>query len=91
MQTVLAAGIYRHYKNHLYLLLGQGQDANNESRIVVVYVGLDLDGARCGYRLKVRTLEDFLAAVDPETGEPCAEPDRAVPRYTYVGPSIELG
>lgn len=69
----LTAGIWRHFKGHLYLVLGYANDANSEGRTVVVYVGLQLDGARHGERISVRTVEDFFAVVDPTTGE-AAEP-----------------
>ena len=76
----LPAGVYRHYKNHLYLVLGYGHDSNYEDRLVVVYVGLELDEAKTGPRLAVRTVEDFFAAVDLPDGT-------RVQRFTYVGPS----
>lgn len=71
----LPAGVYRHWKGHAYLVLGYGMDANDETRQVVVYVGLQLDGARPGPRLRVRTVEDFFAEVEP-----------AKRRFEYVGP-----
>lgn len=87
----LPAGVYRHYKGPLYLLLGYGHDANDEARTVVVYVGLELDGAKSGARLAVRTAEDFLAIVDPRTGEvkdfPYPSPDYPL-RFTYIGPTV---
>ncbi len=71
----LPAGVWRHYREgHLYEVLGYAVDANNEDRRVVVYVGLQLDGARPGPRLRVRTVEDFFADVDGK------------PRFQYVGP-----
>jgi hypothetical protein len=90
----LNAGIYRHYKGHSYLVLGHARDANDESRTVVVYVGLDLDGAKNGYRMSVRTVEDFWAVVNPTTGEAVTEWDgvepRPVKRFVYVGPAMNL-
>jgi hypothetical protein len=71
----LPAGIYRHYKGHYYLVLGYAQDSNEVSRTVVVYVGLELDGATADRpRMNVRTVEDFFADV-PFGGQ----------RFTYVG------
>ncbi len=71
----LPAGVYQHWREgHLYLVLGYGMDANDETRTVVVYVGLELDGARPGPRLRVRTVEDFFATVDGK------------PRFEYIGP-----
>lgn len=84
----LQAGVYRHYKGHHYLVLGYGHDANDADREVVVYVGLELDGAKQGPRLAVRTADDFLADVDPATGEsPVEWSDDLVPRFEYVGPA----
>jgi hypothetical protein len=79
----LTAGVYRHYKGHLYLVLGYGHDSNYEGREVVVYVGLELDDANTGPRLAVRTVEDFFATVQPEGSS------ERVRRFTYVGPSWE--
>jgi Protein of unknown function (DUF1653) len=50
-------GIYRHYKGPLYQVLGLAHDANDENRICVVYIGLQLDEAHLGPRLAVRNLE----------------------------------
>lgn len=77
--TELRAGIWRHYKGPLYLVLGLAHDANAgelftfdavaqdfdpvEEREVVVYIGLQLDAAHAGARLAVRTLADFMAEV----------------------------
>lgn len=79
----LTAGVYRHYKGHLFLVLGYGQDSNHEDRSVVVYVGLELEDARPGPRLRVRTAENFHATVDPATGKTTTG---GVPRFTYLGP-----
>lgn len=86
----LRTGIYRHYKGPLYLVLGLGHDANHDGRAVVVYVGLQLDGAKTGPRLAVRDMDDFTVIVDPSTGH--ALPDFPFPspeyprRFTYRGP-----
>lgn len=97
----LRAGVYRHYKGPLYLVLGYGHDANNE-RTVVVYIGLELDGAKEGARLAVRTVQDFFATVH-EDGAVCFADEcqlhgcddctqhvadvKHVPRFAYVGPT----
>jgi len=83
------AGIYKHYKGHHYLVLGLAHDANDEARIVVVYIGLELAGAKPGPRLSVRSYEDFYAWVDQETGRaaPRAAP-KAIRRFTYIGQSL---
>lgn len=75
----LQAGVYRHYKGPLYLVLGLAHDANVDTlytetgttpplallgeREVVVYVGLQLDEAHTGARLAVRSVEDFFAII----------------------------
>jgi hypothetical protein len=86
----LRAGVYRHYKGPLYLVLGYGHDANHDGRQVVVYVGLQLDGAKPGPRLAVRDVDDFFAIVDPRTGvaQDFPHPSPTFPqRFTYVGPA----
>ena len=80
------AGVYRHYKaERYYLVLGLGHDANDDSRTVVVYVPLYVSGAEPGPRLAVRTVEDFVAWVDPASRATVAEgTPGAVRRFTYV-------
>lgn len=88
----LPAGVYRHYKGPLYMVTGYAHDSNHEGRVVVVYVGLQLDGAKTGPRMGVRDVEDFFAIVDSKTGEvmnyPYPSPDYPR-RFTYLGPSWE--
>lgn len=86
----LRAGVYRHYKGPHYLVLGYGHDANRDGRQVVVYIGLQLDGAHSGARLAVRDVADFFAIVNSATGDAvdCLYPSSAFPRrFTYVGPT----
>jgi len=73
-------GTYQHWKGPQYLVLGLGHDANDEDRVTVVYVPLyPVDGPP----FAVRTLEDFMSWVDPETGE--AVPDgEGVPRFRLM-------
>ncbi|MCU1590943.1 MAG: hypothetical protein JWP11_2199 [Frankiales bacterium] len=89
MTPDVPAGVYRHYKaERYYLVLGLGHDANDGDRTVVIYVPLYVDAAEPGPRLAVRTVEDFVAWVDPlsratvEVGTP-----GAVRRFTYVADS----
>ncbi len=78
----LLAGVYRHWKGPLYLVLGYGGDANDDRRKLVVYVGLELtETARPGPRFRVRDVGDFFAWVQPDD----EKPDR-VRRFSYVGP-----
>lgn len=84
------AGIYRHYKGPLYLVLGLAHDSNDEQRIAVIYIGLYLDGAKTGPRLAIRTYSDFYAWVNPANGEAINPKDpKAVPRFKHVGQTWE--
>ena len=96
----LESGVYRHYKGHPYLVLGYGEDSNQEGRWLVIYVGLDLDGARPGPRIKARTASEFLGWVHRnESGnwETCeSDGDLSCPqgrlsehrhRFCYEGPT----
>jgi hypothetical protein len=84
------AGIYRHYKGLLYLVIGLGHDSNYESRTTVIYIGLELDQAKPGPRMAVRTYEDFYALVDPSTGETANPGDAgAKQRFEYLGQSLD--
>ncbi len=92
----LRAGVYRHYKGHLYLVLGYGRDANDDDRDVVVYIGLELHGSKPGARIMVRTVDDFYAIVNPVTGESVADnwngsEPYPVARFTYLGPDLRPG
>lgn len=88
----LPAGVYRHYRGPLFLVLGYAGDSTNghEDRPpLVAYVGLELTGsARPGPRIRVRDAAEFSAVVDPATG---ATVDRPYPtpqfprRFTYLG------
>lgn len=84
------AGVYRHFKGPMYLMLGLAKDANDDTRKVVVYIGLELDEHKTGPRMSVRTYEDFYCYVLPTTKE-TVDKDHpgAVPRFAYVGPTWE--
>lgn len=71
----LPAGVYRHYKGPLYQVLGYGHDANDAARDVVVYIGLQLDQAKTGPRLAVRTATDFHAHVHADRSTCYADPN----------------
>jgi hypothetical protein len=75
----LRAGVYRHYKGQVYLVLGYASDADYTGRDVVVYVGLELDGAQPGARMHVRTASEFRGLVKTSDGH-------FVPRFSYLGP-----
>lgn len=57
MARELLAGIYRHYKGPLYEVSGYAHDANIDGRELVLYRGLELDGAKMGPRWSVRDAE----------------------------------
>lgn len=89
----LRSGVYRHYKGPLYQVFCYGHDAQDETRTVVIYIGLQLDDAHKGPRAAVRTAEDFFMLVCSSCGKAwecdtqhpgTAEP---VPRFEYLGPS----
>lgn len=85
----LRAGVYRHYKGKLYLVLGYGRLSDiDEDRAVVVYIGLELSDASEGPRLQVRSAEGFWNYVTTD-GEVADQMRAGVPRFTYVGPVWE--
>jgi hypothetical protein len=73
-------GTYQHWKGPQYLVLGLGHDANDDLRTAVVYLPLyPVDGPP----FAIRTLEDFTAWVDPETGAAASE-GQGVRRFTRL-------
>lgn len=96
----LPAGVYRHYKKRYYLAFGYGHDANIDERVVVQYVGLELDGSHSGPRLASRTAVsddpkidawwDFVHSDGTKcthhhgTGD-CTLRRSTKPRFEYVG------
>lgn len=76
---LLPAGLYRHYRGGLYQVLGLASDSTNglDGRRVVVYIGLDLAGARPGPRMHVRAVEEFMQQV--------VRRGLTQPRFAYVG------
>jgi hypothetical protein len=83
------AGIYKHYKGPLYLVLGLGHDANYEDRVAVIYVGLELDEAKTGPRLAIRTYDDFYSYVDENGQTVDKDSPGARPRLEFIGNSWE--
>ena len=86
-------GIYLHYKGQLYEADHLIRDANDNTRVGVHYIGLNVDGAQDGPRHMVRTWEDWRARIhaDGTTCEECeggvclktGEPTRE--RFRFVG------
>lgn len=76
----LPAGVYRHYKGHLYLVLGYAQDSTNDSdhEVYVVYVGLTTEGSASPLRTRLRKVPEFFSHV--KVGEDL------VARFRYIGP-----
>jgi hypothetical protein len=84
------AGIYQHYKGPFYLVLGLAHDANDEKRMAIIYIGLELNRAHTGPRLAVRTYEDFYSWVDPKNGEQVNKNHPGAKlRFTYIGDTME--
>lgn len=105
----LPSGIYQHYKGNFYQVFGYAHDANTDEsfykrdgkdagmRVVVVYIGLELNDAHTGPRLAVRSVDDFFMPVcwnaecdrygsggeQPSSGfcSLCTQPH--APRFTY--------
>lgn len=73
-------GTYRHWKGPQYLVLGLGHDANDPTRTAVVYLPLY---PVAGPPFAIRTVEDFLSWVDPDTGATVV-PGEGVPRFRRV-------
>lgn len=92
----LQPGIYRHYKGQLYQALGYAHDANDETRVVVVYMPLQLDEAHEGPRLAVRSVYGDEACwhdmVHLSDGTVCTnECFDAIPRFRWLGYEFKAG
>ena len=77
----LPIGVYKHYKDNFYRVLGTARDSENgptEGRELVVYVSLTY-GHMC-----VRPLDEFIELVE-------VTEHRNVQRFTYVGDSLKGG
>jgi hypothetical protein len=84
------AGIYRHYKGPLYLVLGLAHDANQEDRTAIVYIGLELDQAHTGPRFAIRTYDDFYSSIDPTSGNTVdSKFPGAILRFTFISNTFE--
>lgn len=94
-------GIYRHYKGPLYQVLGLAHDANDDKRLAVIYIGLQLDAAHLGPRLSVRTFRDFIGTVCnnincaaygqfvlPELVHNKGTCTSSIKRFTYLGSEL---
>lgn len=91
-QISFRPGVYLHYKGQLYEATHLMHDANHEGRVVVHYIGLQLEGAHDGPRHAVRTLQDWNAYVHRDgsvcevdsTGR-CSDNLSTAPRFRYLG------
>jgi hypothetical protein len=86
-------GIYLHYKRQLYEASHLAHDANYENRVVVHYIGLQLDGAHDGPRHAVRSWDDWNTYVHQDgsicehlVNGICDENKAVTPRFRYLGP-----
>jgi hypothetical protein len=73
----LYAGVYKHYKGGLYLILGAARHSETEERLVA-YVPLYV---RVGPRIVVRPYDTFFETVTVK--------DVKKPRFMYIGESID--
>lgn len=73
----LQAGVYKHYKGGLVLVLGVARHSETEERLVA-YVPL---GVKAGPRMTVRPYDMFMTTVEVN--------GRTVPRFTFMGEQIE--
>ncbi len=87
-------GIYLHYKGQLYEAMHLAHDANYEDRVVVLYIGLQLDGAHDGPRHAIRSFEDWNTWVHQDgsicetmKNETCPDGKPKAPRFRYLGPT----
>jgi hypothetical protein len=60
-----------------------------EERVVVVYIGLELDGAKTGPRLAVRDYDDFFAELHEHTRTVCDHPRTSTGRCTVTGALLD--
>lgn len=70
-------GLWRHYKNVLYRVIGVANDStngNSEGRLMVIYI------SDAEHGLRVRDLNQFLEMVELPDGRKC-------PRFTYITPA----
>lgn len=72
----LRAGVYRHYKGALYLVLGVARHSETEEQFVT-YVPL---GVKAGPRITVRPYKMFME--DVEIG------GKKQPRFEFIGESV---
>ena len=73
----LRAGIYKHYKGGLYLVLGVAVHSETEEKLVA-YVPL---GVKAGPRIKVRPYDMFFEDVTVS--------GQTKPRYTYLDEIVD--
>lgn len=80
----LPTGVYRHHKGHHYLVLGYAENSTNdenEGAVMVVYVGLQLDGQPSPMRMRCREVDEFFGDVITPDG-------MMMPRFRYMGPTV---
>lgn len=72
----LQAGVYKHYKGGLYLVLGVARHEVTDERLVA-YVPL---AVKSGPRITVRPYDNFFDIVTVQ--------GRTVPRFTFIGEDV---
>lgn len=75
--TDLLAGVYKHYKGALYLVIGQAHHSETRERLVV-YIPLYV---REGSTMSVRPYDMFFEKVMVN--------GREADRFTYMGPTVD--
>ena len=95
----LPAGIYRHYKGHIYRVIGYGDDANYEDRRLVIYI-TDLE-SEPGLAIRSAVSDDpevdawwdwvhradgSKCLLGPHTSNVCKDGGVIERRFTYIGP-----
>lgn len=75
--TDLLAGVYKHYKGGLYMVMGVARHSETEERLVA-YVPLSVQP---GPRITVRPYDMFFDTVTVN--------GRNLPRFTYMGEQVE--
>ncbi|MDB5181589.1 MAG: hypothetical protein JWP13_352 [Candidatus Saccharibacteria bacterium] len=73
----LKAGVYKHYKGGLYMVLGTARHSESREKLVA-YIPL---GVKAGPRMTVRPYGMFFEDVIVQ--------GRQIPRFTYIGEDVE--
>jgi len=92
------AGIYLHYKNHLYEADHLTHNSSQNNQIEIHYIGLQLSSAHEGPRHATREFNEFLIDQVHRDGSRCASGSvqdkcqanqQITKRFRYLGPVFE--